>query len=346
MRWLMLLLACLVLNTATVKASEYSNIPDVVGMEEEEAKQVLESVVLSDGEMVEVILNYKYHSEIPEGKIILQEVQEPENNQESVKVVICVSLGTEPNEYLGSLDGTDAASVSFGISEYADWKDVGSRFGIDWLQLPEIFEYNWDNSANCWQWGVWINGEEYKTPRGKYDTNVRHKVQGYCDGTYVYVRVVMSKDYGDRINGDDYQFWLDGKYAKFQLHTTDGHNLSNKFPDMKPGTHQVEVRHADSRISGEIVPEAIAYVTKLDRRHNAVLEIRIPLSEMKRQNEQINLEHLGVIEFFCPNLMYRKFRIAGASTYPFALAATALVAVPGSTVLIKKYRKKKVKIHD
>lgn len=346
MKWLMLLMVCLVLNTATVNASEYDNVPNVVGLEEEDAKQMLESYVLPNGEKVEVILKYEYHSETPEGKIISQEIQQPGQNTELAKVIICVSLGTEPNEYLGSLVENEVACASFGISDYVDWSNWDSRFGIDWTALPESYEYNWDNSSNCWQWGVWIDGKQYKTPKGKFDTNVRHKVQGYCDGTYVYLRLVMSRDYGDRVNGDDYQFWLDGNSTRFQLRTMDGHNLTNKFGDIKPGTHQVEIRHADHSISGEIVADSVAYVTKHSRKSNAVLELKVPLSEMARQNKKINLERLGVIEFYCPNLMYRRYRIAGASTFPFALAATALVAVPGSTVLIKKYKKKKVKIHD
>ena len=46
----------------------------------------------------------------------------------------------------------------------------------DWENLPCTYEYNWDNSQNFWQWGVWIDGVCYKTEPGTYSTDVRHKI--------------------------------------------------------------------------------------------------------------------------------------------------------------------------
>lgn len=346
MKWLILLMACVVLNAASVSAAEYDDMPNVVGMEETDAKNILESYVSTDGETVEVIVKYEYHSALPEGQIINQEIKESAGEGEPVSVVIYVSMGVEPNENLGDVGQADNASAGFGMSEYRVHDDTNSQFGIDWSSLPESFEYNWDNSENCWQWGVWIDGIMHKTARGKYNTDVRHKVQGYCDGTYVYIRLEMSKDFGDRCNGDNYQFWLDRELACFQLRTMEGHNLTEKCAELSVGTQQVQVVHEGSSISGQVAVDALAYITKKPKRHNAVLELRIPLAEMKRQNSRIDLERLGIIEFFTPNLMYRRYRIAGASTFPMVMAAALLVAVPGSTVLIRKYRKKKVKIHD
>ena len=38
----------------------------------------------------------------------------------------------------------------------------------DWNSLPESYEYNWDNSQNCWSYGVWVDGVCYKTEEGSY----------------------------------------------------------------------------------------------------------------------------------------------------------------------------------
>ena len=58
------------------------------------------------------------------------------------------------------------------------------------------------------------------------------------------------------------------------------------------------------------------------------------------QNKKIDIDSIGLVEFYCPNLMYRRASIAGASTYPYALAAVVLVGVPGTTALLKHRRKK------
>ena len=44
------------------------------------------------------------------------------------------------------------------------------------------------------------------------------------------------------------------------------------------------------------------------------MELMIPLTELQRQNNNINLENIGVIEYFCPNLMYKNITCAGTNT--------------------------------
>lgn len=215
---------------------------------------------------------------------------------------------------------------------------VESYFGIDWENLPASYEYNWDNSDNCWKWGVWIDGVQYLLEPGTFDTNVRHKIQGYYDETYVYLRIVFSRDYSSKVNGNNYIFYVDDLKAQFRVSDKTGGSIGDMY-SMQPGTRFYEVRHEDNRMSNEMAGEA--YLTKHPENYNAVLELRIPITELKYQNNKIDIESIGLIEFYCPNLMYRRASIAGASTYPYVLAAVVLIGVPGTTALLK-YRKKKL----
>lgn len=184
----------------------------------------------------------------------------------------------------------------------------------DWDSLPCSYEYNWDNSQNCWQWGVWIDGVCYKTEVGTYSTDVRHKMQLYCDGEYVYLHVVFSRDY-PRINGSDYQFSVDGQMAAFSLNTIGGGDISS-MTSYAPGVYPAEVRHRNTGLSFLGANGTNAFVKVNKGNINNEFEMRIPLEELHRQNNNINIETASVIEFFTPNLMYRKITAVGTSTAP------------------------------
>lgn len=191
----------------------------------------------------------------------------------------------------------------------------------DWDTLPCSYEYNWDNSQNCWYWGVWINEEEcYKTEPGTYSTDVRHKMQMYCDGEYVYLHIIYGRNYINKINGDDFQFYVGGEMAAFQVVTQDGEELGTTVDDA-PGIYPVEIRHRDTKLSFLGAEGTNGYLLRTEDNINNELEIRIPLIELQRQNPNINVETLGTIEFHTPNLMYRRISAVGTSSGPIALAA-------------------------
>ncbi len=305
--------------------SEEVTIPDVVGMTEAEAAAALEAIVLSDGSAIEVIKEYKYTNEAEKDIVFEQTPSGTVSEEEAKQVTIVISMGKDPKE-----------TVVDGITEPLN-QTISSAYGINWDSIPEYYDYNWDNSQNCWVNGVWIDGVKYLTPEGSYNTNVRHKIQLYTDGTYVYTHIVLSRDYQAAANGNWFQYFIDGQMAAFQVEDYNGTQLANN--NLAPGTYQVVVRHADGSGSYNEAYDSSAYYTVFDSQVNAHLEIKIPLSEMAVQNSNIDSDNAGTIEFFTPNLMSSKIAASGASTFPFATAAAALVLVPGTALVINKKRK-------
>jgi len=323
------------------------SIPDVVGMTEGEALAAFEQAGLT----VEIIKTYEYSEEVETDVVYEQSVSGEVNAADVLQVQISISLGAEPAEILGVATQEVSPISTFGLATDIQPKQdsYNSRYGVDWDSLPESYEYNWDNSENCWSWGNWMDTDKdgqgdvcYKTERGTYDTNVRHKMQMYCDGTYVYLRIIIATIYESHFNGEDYQFHLDGNMAAFQLTEKDSTNvITGNILNWDPGVYNVSLRHRNSSMSYEIVPDGDAWVTVHDDHLNTELEMRVPLSEMKRQNDAINLDTLNTIEFFTPNLMYRRIMSSGADTMPLASAVAALLVIPGSSVLLHKHAKKK-----
>jgi len=188
----------------------------------------------------------------------------------------------------------------------------------DWDNLPCSYEYNWDNSQNCWQWGVWIDGVCYMTKPGTYSTDVRHKMQMYCDGVNVYLHIVYSRDYGSKLNGNDFQFYVDGQMAAFQLVQPNG-GLFENMAQNAPGVYPLEIRHRNTGLSFLNAEGTNGYLRITADKINNEIEIKIPLTELKRQNSHINIETITMIEFFTPNLMYRRISAVGTSTGPVLL---------------------------
>lgn len=203
----------------------------------------------------------------------------------------------------------------------------------DWEDYPESYEYNWDNSQNCWNLGVWYDGKCYKTTEGTYDTNVRHKMQMVSNGTTVFVHIIFSRDYGAKFNGEDYQFYIDGKMAAFQVEYKNGGTITNNTQNLPVGVTEVEIRHRNEDLSYTKVNNAKAFLTKYKEDVNMELEFSIPLSEMKKQNPTINLNTVSIIEFFTPNLMYRKISCVGTPTGTVLLGCIVF-AIVGLIVLL------------
>jgi len=289
-----------------------TKVPDVTGMSEEEAVAALEAVEFEDGTKLEVIKVYQYTDSAEAGAVYEVSLSDVVSEDGTRQVTIYISEGEDPD-------------TSNGAAE------------VNWDEIPESYEYNWDNSQNCWNWGVWIDGECYKTPEGTYDTNVRHKIQLYSDGNYVYTRIVFSRDYQAAANGNWFNYTIDGQTASFQVEQYDGKDLANN--NLAPGTYGVAVRHANGDGSYSLANGASATYIVNDSLVNAELEIRIPLSEFAAQNSAINLDSVGTIEFFTPNLMYQSVKIEGASTSPLASAVAALVLVPGTTLFVNRKKR-------
>lgn len=332
------------------EANDNVMIPDTTGMTESDAMAVLEAVVLPDGTALEIIKNYAYSAEIAADIVYEQSLAGEVAAADAGQVHISISLGQEPDEILAAATQEVSPLSTFGLARYIEPEitTANSQFGIDWDSLPATYVYNWDNSANCWYWGVWIDGVCYKTPEGTYSTDVRHKAQLYCDGEYVYLRIVFSRDYGAKVNGDNYNFYINDDTASFRVVYKGGETLTDNTAKLEPGTHEVEVRHGNGSISWEVAQGSLAYLTKHETDVNAELEMRIPLSEMVRQNQNIKLDNVETIRFASSNIMDINSPItaSGASTYPMASAAAALLLVPGSTALLKRFDKKKKKDHN
>jgi len=208
-----------------------------------------------------------------------------------------------------------------------------------WEQIPVSYEYNWDNSQNCWN-GCYTTdpdtGEQicYKTEVGTYDSNVRHEMQLYCDDKDVYLKIKYAAIYGSHANGDDFNFYIDGAEAKFSLTWPDGTPITGT--DAASGTYVIDVRNGNSASSYSIVDGACAYYHVTENGVNNELELRIPLEALQAQNGNINLDNFSMIQFFTQNLMYRKISAAGSPTGSVPFAATAFLGIPASYVWLKK----------
>lgn len=209
----------------------------------------------------------------------------------------------------------------------------------DWDGIPHSYEYNWDNSANCWYYGVWIDGVCYKTPVGSYDSNVRHKVALYCDGDNVYLHIEFSRDYSAKMNGDFYNFDFDGKRTTMRI-TYQGNSLSNNPALTQPGVYPLEVRHGNGAVSGYVAEGSQAVVRVKPGNYNAELEIKIPLKTFVQQNSSIHLDQISVISWDnSGNLTYRPVVATGTSSGPVVLAGLSFAVVAAAYVLYDRRKR-------
>lgn len=209
----------------------------------------------------------------------------------------------------------------------------------DWEGIPHSYEYNWDNSANCWYYGVWIDGVCYKTPVGTYDSNVRHKIALYCDGENVYLHIEFARDYYAKMNGDFYNFDFDGKRTTMRI-TYQGNSLANNAALSNPGVYQLEVRHGNGAVSGYVAEGSQAVVRVKPGNYNAELEVKIPLKAFAQQNPSIRLDQISVISWDnSGNLTYRPVMATGTSSGPVVLAGLSIgVAAVGFVLYDRRKR--------
>ena len=295
----------------------------------------------------EAIDNNLNDSEIIESELSTEESEtnseETESSEETIEIIE-TDISYDDQISLTSDDGVIYATPSSGVfktSSNAYPISIDGYFD-DWGDKAYSFEYNWDNSQNCWQWGVWVDGVCYKTPEGTYSTDVRHKMQLYCDGEYVYLHIVFSRDYGAKFNGEDYQFWFDDNMAAFQVEWPGGGTITGNLENTSPGIYPVEVRHRNSSMSYEVADGSSAYLKVNPDNLNNEIELKIPLSECVRQNGSIDIEHLSTIEFFTPNLMYRRITCTGTPIGPSVFIFGGLIILGVVSGFYFKNKRKKM----
>ncbi len=250
-----------------------------------------------------VTTEYDYSDFYEEDYIMEVSCEDLSTLKEGDELLITVSLGKNDSAML--LTSNLSMTKSNMVQSNGDAANKG--YMVDWDRIPASYEYNWDNSENCWTWGVWIDGQCYKTTRGEYSTDVRHKMQIYTDGTYVYLHIIFSRDYQVGFNGSDYRFTVNGNATRVQI----------ECPNNGEGEYSGTVTHGDGAISGQIVEGSECHVFYNANNQNNQLELKVPLEELARQNPNISYGSSNTISYFSPNLMYESISCVGASTFPY-----------------------------
>lgn len=227
------------------------------------------------------------------------------------------------------------------LEAYASFGSISiDGYYDDWEDKPYSWEYNWDNP---WQIHDYWDGtqnitKEYRDEHGNpYNLDIRHKMSLFSDGEYVYLYIKVSSNDGAGLYADDFQFWIDNEMTAFRITYPSGSSLVQHMDQIDPGIYQAEVRHGSSSISDSVVGGASAIFTKKPDNLNNEIEIKIPLSALKLQNNKINLDTMGTIEFFTPNMMYRRIANSGVSTGPtIGIMISAIFA--GSLIFWTRYK--------
>lgn len=214
----------------------------------------------------------------------------------------------------------------------------------DWSDKPYSWEYNWDNPyiiPNYWD-GTQNITKEYMDEHGNpYNLEIRHKMSLYYDGDYVYLYIKISDSYDTGMNADDYQFYVDGQMAAFRVTYVGGTSLTKQSSKNEPGIYNVEVRHRNSALSDTVVSGAEAVFSKKPDDKNNELEVKIPLTALKQQNNSIKTDNFNIIEFFTPNLMYRRIACSGVSTAPYLGIGICVLLVAGVYLVNRRFVRSK-----
>lgn len=185
----------------------------------------------------------------------------------------------------------------------------------DWSDKPYSWEYVWNNPNDYWE-----NGEHiYATDENgnKYNEVVRHKMSLLCDGEYIYLYIKMAKNWYTSLNGTYYQFFVDGEMSAFYLTNMSGVSISER--SLHEGINEVLVKHVRTGLSGSVANGSKAYVLRKPGGINDELELKIPLTALKQQTPYTDIEHFKSVQFFSPDLMYRRITATTTSTYPYFL---------------------------
>jgi hypothetical protein len=210
----------------------------------------------------------------------------------------------------------------------------------DWSDKPYSWEYSHDNRwqiENYWDGTANIT-KEYRDENGNpYNLEIRHKMALFFDGEYVYLHILISSNPGAGLHAEDFRFYIDGEMAAFRVTYTGGDRITKTDKKEDSGIYSVEVRHRETDLSNTVVVGAEAAFTKKDYDLNNEIELKIPIIAMTLQNPNISTDSVRTIEFFTPNLMYRRIACSGVSTGPMIGIVLSVAAVGG--VLLWNKRK-------
>ncbi len=305
-------------------ADEGAADPVVEDMQEEVPAEDVSSV---ESEVVEselpVIIKYIETDEYPEGTILreYQDVDEYGNPVLIREIATAPVVDVIEEEEMDLLDHFGLVASNTELPNF----DNGG-----WPGIPASYEYNWDNTQNATQSGMWggnghLQGYVAATIE---DINVRHRMQMYCDGDNIHLLITYASCFDNPGNGNDYCFYLDGEQVRFKVvYDDNGKDLTY---ERAPGTYTLKILHEDGRGSSYEALGASGTMTVHEGQLNNVTEISIPVSEMARQNKNINADSFSLVEFFTHNLMYRRIATAGASSGPLPFALMSVVFFSGA----------------
>ena len=286
--------------------------PNAETIEQQETEQIEQKepenyVGLNESELSEetrnnVTINYVINDDVEEGTILSQKEEDG---------TIILEIATPSVEVAEPLLGFRLLN-SFDLM--AETTEAPTIEEDTWDGYPLSYEYNWDNSDNCWKWGVWdSNGNCYKTPEGTYDNNVRHAIGVYSDGENIHLYVSYATIYTGIACGDDYNFTVDGQNAKFRiLYADNGSSITSQY--RPEGTYDLVVVNGDDWNSNYDANGSYGTIVIKENNKNNEMEIVVPLETLKQQNSNIDIEHIQNIEFYNPNITYRHIGVGGAST--------------------------------
>lgn len=313
-------------TTEETVTGECLEIPNVVGMNYADAEEALAGI------SVEIIRIYAASGSVPENEVISQSVVGKVTADEVKQIILTVSEGdsiVKPQKLTEG--GTHGFAVFFA---------EGSNIVIDgdfsdWADKPYSWEYGYDNSGEVWGDGFYVDGEKVVCEKGTFNNKVRHKISLFCDGENVYVYVQFAKTHSKAFSGMDFMFFVDGKQAAYQLFPV---GIENIYGVPEEGIYDVDVK---DRNTYQLADGASAKFLVHENGLNNELEVKIPLETLKMHNSNIDIENISTIQFKSSHLTYRPVTSSGADTLPYVWAVLALMLVPTSACLIRKYYEEK-----
>ena len=251
-----------------------------------------------------------------DGNVVIQIAQaavDAENGDGTTSILSSFTLNAEMGEDAPSL-------ANGGWEKYATWYDND----------------NMDQAESAAKWGAWggngkLQGQKYDNA---YNNDLSHQFGLYADGDNVHVYIQYSALYNGVANGNDYQIRVDGVEATYRIGLEDGREIT--WTQLEPGTYNLKVYNDHGSISGSQVLGACGQIIIKENNLHNEMELVIPMTALKEQNDAIDLSSYSVISFFTPNLMEREIACAGASSGPVFFAMMTMLIFLAALVLANK----------
>lgn len=303
-------------------AEETSEVPNYVGMNESDIEDIVNGTVESN-----VVINYVPLGDSAAGTVVGQTVLEDGRivieiaSEEAVGADTPMKMNLLGSFGLNADMGTDAPSLANG-----GWENYAHHYDND----------NMNQSQSAATWGAWagngnLQGQKYDDVE---NNDLCHLFGLYADGDNVHIYIKYSALYNGIANGNDYQLRVDGDLATYRVILDDGRDIT--YTQLEPGTYNLKIYNDHCAISGsEVLGASGQIVIKEGNLHNE-MEVVIPMSALKDQNGDINLDSYSVISFFTPNLMERELACGGASSGPVIFGVMTLIVFLGAILWAKK----------